>query len=403
MSIDKNYREIDFFIEAIEQEYDLALQSLEKIGFDLEAAKLIGPIRKFYIKTSTFNKKINCCIYPVIFILMPIILLIYAAVFILKNLHLKKGSERCLPKKIYLHKSSDRYVKEVPAHEGKPDAILIVPFHNIPAGQWKEKISLEELTSNLDYYKSLKLTFITVLKIIKNNKRHLILYCLMAPNWYLLYSVLKKQAVDEVWISNHYDRWAILVDHLNVSITIVPHGSLNQTCYRMDGSFIFSYESHYKLRNVKKVFLIDGASEADFKTLLRDVNCHPAFIRISSSLKINRNILSDSKKKLILIIGSPTVMLRLFEILDRINNVYPQEFEIVYRPHPRDFPISRKNFPKTITILSDHDFIPNADFVIDYGSSLKEEIMKISSAKIVGFDVYDPSSIDWIISDIESD
>ncbi|HGB6932136.1 TPA: hypothetical protein ACIV34_005109, partial [Salmonella enterica subsp. enterica serovar Java] len=91
-------------------------------------------------------------------------------------------------------------------------------------------ISIYEMASYLDIFKSMLLSIFAFFYFFKS--KHTIKWCLQiytAPSWFLVALVMNR-IQGKVISSEHYDRWAVLIDSMlgekGIQYTLIQHGSL---------------------------------------------------------------------------------------------------------------------------------------------------------------------------------
>ncbi len=188
--------------------------------------------------------------------------------------------------------------------------------------------------------------------IVRLKKKTDFLQVYVAYNWFKTYFALENivTSVDNVYFSNHYDRWSTMFDFLfeGKKINFIQHGILPD-------DLILTY----KLKNLKTIYCFDEKSKKIFSKLFECKKTQFKFINLKLEL---RSIKSD--KKTVLIIGQPHSIERELEIIELIKKKY-----LVYiKPHPL-YDNSQYKVDEVKLIL-DKDFFPKVDIALTYESTL---------------------------------
>lgn len=170
-----------------------------------------------------------------------------------------------------------------------------------------------------------------------------------------------------LYITDHFDRWAVLFDHLKAlsyfnSFSVIQHGIL--TINSVDD---FKINLYYKLNNVDFLYYFDNASLEVFKAKVISVDCIPVFIRFSNCVSL---VDFDVKVFSILFVGSPICYKFQLGLMRKINEDFPL-FSLFYKPHPTDL-ISHQGLQDSFNSLTvvDGDVFPKVNIVVSYPSSL---------------------------------
>ena len=179
--------------------------------------------------------------------------------------------------------------------------------------------------------------------------------------WFLIYFLAHKLSkhVNYVYITQHYDRWAILFDNAFIKnkLILIQHGiikeDINPPC---------------KLKNVDIVFLIKKEFEKNFKNFIE--NYKTKYCTINYKLRL-RDFKKPQNKKSILIVGQPHSAKNELLIIEKILSKYKDKVYIILKPHPL---YGLKNYYseilKEIHIINEKDFFPKVDLVLCYESTL---------------------------------
>jgi uncharacterized pyridoxamine 5'-phosphate oxidase family protein len=194
--------------------------------------------------------------------------------------------------------------------------------------------------------------------------------------WYLTYFVLSNRKLNSIWLSNHYDRWVVLVEELkNVKVKIlIQHGQLEYI--NVESGAIYFPRFTNKLKSISKVYTINENSREYFSRMID--NNLLTFGSVNSKLNTvlwPENYIAKFK---ILIIGHQND----FEFHKSIVKYFESknDFDIAYKIHPQQ--IIGVPFGK-IWIVSDSNILPKSDIVISYGSTIDNEIKQLIPVALI--------------------
>lgn len=178
--------------------------------------------------------------------------------------------------------------------------------------------------------------------------------------WLLTYFTLSNiKGIEETWFSNHFDRWAILFDHLYIPQKIlIQHGIIEELeCPPI------------KLKSINTIYLIDSSQEMLFRNYACSSNFN--FEILSSNFKLQQVYERNTFK--VLIVGEVfTHFEKEAEIIASIENM---PITIIVKPHPV---LPRQAYYKlkkqyTFNLIEDTSIFPEVDIVISYNSTLATE------------------------------
>jgi hypothetical protein len=304
-----------------------------------------------------------------------------------------------LPETVYLYSSTDRHLSYVPASVSRPSVALILPFRKSIPGSWVDNcIDLRSVTTRYDILRASILSIKATLHLFFSNQSNQVLFSYSALNWFWVNEAFKNSATQSVWISNHYDRWTALVTTLpNINVTIVQHGQLAKTDYSTEKRILYTLNA--PLSNVERVFVLDKQSINDFK--LAVTGSDPDFELISPNLRVvpwDRDFLQQIR---LLVIGCPLAQRALSSLIPELLSAFHDRIVIAYRPHPREkLPINLP-YGKQVQIIPADETIPDADIVLDYGSSLTEEVVLATGATVFIWIPADFKSIRTVVGNMK--
>ena len=167
---------------------------------------------------------------------------------------------------------------------------------------------------------------------------------------------------DRIWFSNHYDRWAFLIDALpgKAESHLVQHGMLYGD--RLIPS---------RLRNISTIYVFDADSETVFRGLVQ--NPDVKFIQNNYSLSLTQFARRLQGEKLVLLVGN----LLHVEDEERLINLCLEldpNVRILVKPHPRsDQQHYQKMQGKRVELVVGGKTFPDADMVLSPESTLGKE------------------------------
>lgn len=178
-------------------------------------------------------------------------------------------------------------------------------------------------------------------------------------DWLVKYEALKSitfSTSQDIYFSNHYDRWAVMFDSLLAknNLILIQHGLLPNRL-----------NLPYKLTNLKKIYTLNANSQHQFKNLFKLGN-ESIFGQIETKLQ-----LSDTPyQKSVLVIGQPHSAPYEVEIIKELLNINSID-RIWVKPHPLYSKQVYKSLksPK-VQIIHDKAFFPNVTVALNYESTL---------------------------------
>lgn len=304
--------------------------------------------------------------------------------------------------RIYFHRSSDLHMEYLPTNVSEKLVVLMPRDHKVPIGKWAKKIvSINNVSDYGIVGSSLFLSYWVALTIAKKKAFNLLPYLIFAPEWFFVLLTLTKLQINELWISNHYDRWALLSDGIGINnINIVQHGKLSQVDVLKDNNVKFEYEPIHKLRNINKIFCMDTESKDDFLKLVIASGCQPSFEYLNPNLKVTSWPIKRDGQLRLLVIGKPGV----YKIICKVNKIlfdeFGDDFRLAYRPSPHE-KLNRDFFYfGDIKILAPDLSVPEVDIVVDYGSSLMSQIKNVLDVKTINWNRHWPNAAEVLAEKI---
>lgn len=271
--------------------------------------------------------------------------------------------------KVYLDLSDSKYLHSV--IDDKPDSVIL--FKKKKKEHLPKNMKIYNYFSIIKFKNIFKASIYAVFStyyLLYTKKGNQVLYTYSAFQWFLLFFSLKDTKINHIWISNHYDRYAKLIDSLEIKYSLIQHGQL----YYMNekkSEIVFPFFSE-GLINCSKVYMFDKVSNDYFKKYIRS-DYEIQLISSPLQIKIYNEINYDLP--VLLIIGVAPHVLKHQKIIKYLINNYSNKINIIYRFHPTqpnikfDIPITLYNYEKFA--------IPHSDIVYTYGSSIDIEIKKL--------------------------
>lgn len=197
-----------------------------------------------------------------------------------------------------------------------------------------------------------------------------------AFEWFLTLIVLSRMNYISITFTNHYDRWAVLFDSLQIERkTQIQHGLL-------DEQFILPA----KLTSIDVCYVYNLESEKIFRDLYHDNNTHKTkYMKID--LKLKTTSLAN-KKNTILIIGSMLDGIAEMEKISSILDVFHAS-TIFIKPHPVHYNSIYDEYFRNetrVTIIQDANFFPDVSLVLSPVSTLGFEYELIGTPVVYYLD-----------------
>ncbi|MCF6217047.1 MAG: hypothetical protein L3J58_12860 [Emcibacter sp.] len=294
----------------------------------------------------------------------------------------KKNKLKCQNVFLYSSPGSNfNYIKK--GSENYPTTGIILPWlkvNKIPEDM--SLIDIREISSFKVFLISCGLAYLIMLRVMFDPKRiKRVLYTYTALRWFFVRLTFEDINLNSIWLTNHYDRWVIMLDSLNVQKRVmVQHGSLID----MSQPVFVSYVMQNKLMNEWELYLYSKDEYQKFYECLFSVP--PELKLFEIELALDKNLCRGQKS--ILILGNPRLQDKLITIIRLLKQKHDNNFIIAYRPHPREDIknlVSQKEELNFI-INDDERLIPETSVVLSYGSSIDELLLKKYPANIIRFD-----------------
>lgn len=175
--------------------------------------------------------------------------------------------------------------------------------------------------------------------------------------WFLTFQVLERLKLKSICFANHYDRWAVLFDNLDVpEKTLIQHGILSE-----------EITPPTKLKTINRLYCYNQKEADVFFNNVISSRCDVNFIKLSLELfDIPRN----GRTSVLFLSCLPITFEIERECMEKL-----QDFDLILKPHPV-FPIKvyldlRKNL--NFNLIEDSTLFPKVDLVVSYKSTLAYE------------------------------
>ncbi len=338
-------------------------------------------------KISTFRFQFLIVFFAKAFnFLWPILAIFYFFILFVLALLKKKITSKCTPitkdelkdKGIIIPSSEDAIEKIISATKSSKNYILSVRTQPKDS-KFFEYIDVFSLIS----YKTLSKVFwksIICTYALAYDKRYSKIsqwrvQSYTAFKWFLLASALEN-IHSNLYIADHFDRWAILADlHVNSSkkkghkstLTIVQHGIVNITKRKLG----LPFRLPYRLISVDRLYIFDKESLMTFKNEIIAEKCIlKSYKLFTPNLKLTG--ISGNLKK-VLFVGNPACEefhSAVFKMLKVSCNA--TEFIFFYKPHPTQI-VSKSIKSLDWIIYNEPECFPDVDYVVSYPSTLALE------------------------------
>jgi hypothetical protein len=259
---------------------------------------------------------------------------------------------------------------------------IILPWiDNTRLNNKKNIINVLELLSFQDLFLVLKLSFVAHCNFKVTDWTF---QTYTSFRWFTVRLALEKVNAN-FYITEHYDRWAVLIDELvfhksklplSSSLSLVQHGVVYSNDYC---NFILPV----KLYSVKNFYLYDDPSKYFFlKSVLSSRSASDSRINFFFFInKINLSpILLSSFELSILFVGNSVCLDLHLKVLKFISSNY--NILVYYKPHPTQN-ISNIVLEQNWNLIDNKLFFPKVDFLISYPSTLVKEYAFFGISSVV--------------------
>jgi hypothetical protein len=182
-------------------------------------------------------------------------------------------------------------------------------------------------------------------------------------DWFLSYRFLvglrDSSSIEEIYFSNHYDRWAIMFDCIfqRKKIVLMQHGNFPE-----------QLELKGKLANIDEVVLLDPDSKRHLGVFVEN----PESLKLTFVMpKLDLSIVDSSSGMTVLIIGQPQSVEREIRLMEILSDNFPN-LGVFLKPHPVHGGRIYNRVPSSIVVVESNCF-PRTDLAICFESTLGVE------------------------------
>lgn len=351
--------------------------------------------KEIFIK---YGKLIDFFFWPLIIFWSVIIHPIYTTyLFLILLPKVIITKKRKLNENIYIELSDIKYFTFISKNENNyPSQRLICPFYKT-ANRFKaeiETITLEEVTSiSIFFIVYLKCIFFSIQLIFTNHKKYS-LYSYTSFNYFLLYDLLKRNMIENIWLTNHYDRWVVLANCLNNNKTnLVQHGQLDY--FNINDNQRYRSTFPFKLTNINTIYTQNEESIELYKDFVDSTNCEFKSVKSKAEFIEWRQLENNTTK--ILFIGHTNDSLFHRKLIKKLHSTYKNKIDIAYKYHPLQI---AKILDDELWHITSGIIIPIPDVVISYGSSIDVEFKSISDVVVYNYAYEDNTEVDKVFEEI---
>lgn len=399
-------REVDAYLRAVELEADSEAIYYKGLGVSGAATKIprvifmFGLIKRNQTVVNLFLPVVQWC-YALLFV--PFYFFFRAV-----NIALRLQAERsnCIEvqprRELYLATSSGANLAFLPQNSPLPDFIITTPFRGVISANALsdvQRVPILGFANISDLVSAWSRAVLANWCLLRMNYGRNVLWGYTALDWYVIYIVLLRLQPKAIWVSNHHDRWLILALSIpDATVKMVQHGRLFHTL--ASGEEIY-YTRKEKIKGVTSIYALDSRSEDLFSAFI-DIH-EVIYYRITASISLMSWRSKELRLLKILIIGGSTKIDFYLELMDEIRAALDQPVALAIRHHPlQKQRLSDLRFPIDYWELSCDEPVPAPDLVVSYGSSLEDQLLSVTQARLITYDWGDQIDIPEIIRRVQS-
>jgi len=222
----------------------------------------------------------------------------------------------------------------------------------------------------------------TTLDALRLRKWRRVLYSYMGFRWHLVRRVLDRIAPSEIWIANHYDRWAVLVDGLDIPYkTMVQHGKLTMTS-TTEGGRTLGFGPTPKLSSHWRLLHFSPDALARFSELVFEIPPaeHAAF-------SLDFDIVDPTwPEPTVLMIGAPHIYRQQAAELRGLRAAFGDRIRLYYRPHPRADIKGIDQVLREVGAIVEPARLFRAAACVSYSSTLNDTLDRLAIMPLFVFD-----------------
>lgn len=214
------------------------------------------------------------------------------------------------------------------SRSARPHKWLTVPWvslesKTLPADD--VKIPFESLIQWRDILGALRDSWVGSREFSRDRPRPDRLFTYTAFRWFLFRRVVLREgcALTAIWFANHYDRWAVLLDHLPFPADriMIQHGLID------------ALEVPTRLKAVSRFYCFDDRSASLFRRYVFGPGQAVETTRIPASIDLKSLPDRLSDKRTILVIGQPIDYGKELRIVKALLDL-PGGLHVLIKPHP---------------------------------------------------------------------
>ena len=348
-------------------------------------------------------------------VVLPIVKLFYALIFaplyfscyaVITAIRLRPSPlihiETESGKQLYLATSSGATLAGLPKGSVLPDYILTTHFRGVISANVLpdvQRVPVMGLLILSDIFGAWIHAVLANWSLLRVNHRRDVLWGYTAFEWYLLYKVLLRLKPNTIWISNHHDRWLILALSVpGATVTLVQHGRL---FHSLPSGEQISYKRKTKIKGVTSIYALDSRSEKLFSDFVDSDEV--TYYRLSVSLSMMPWRREESDLLKVLVIGGSFRLEFYLALMDAIRAGINPPVALAIRHHPlQKRRLSDLRNPLDYWELSSDEFVPEPDLVVSYGSTLDDQIISLTQARLITYAWSDQIDTQEIVRRVQS-
>ncbi len=363
----RQHSRITAFVEAManERQYDIYGMAMAGLPMQDEQAYLLRPLRLARLATRwpQLTRTLLLTAGHLWWMLLPALLVL--GMFKLAVAKLRCPSKRCDLQRVALG-STSRVVASlgrVPADD-RPRSLLTFPWVRLPeVPQDYQQMSLLNLMRWSDLWAAMWDASLGALAACRKFSRpmdRLQTYC--ALEWMVTWRVLARELEfsEEVWLANHLDRWAVLVDRLTIDAKRVcmQHGCLHA-----------GHTMPTRLDRCSRMYYFDEPSRSRFMSDVLSDTTETKWCLVSAGLRLVDFGLPPGVPS-VLMVGHPSQIDFERCLTEQLLASRP-DLLVVIKPHPSFTNKGYVNFPEQrVRWANEPDVFPRVDVVACQRSTL---------------------------------
>lgn len=260
-------------------------------------------------------------------------------------------------------------------------AWIVLPWLGITksANSKSDLYSIESLLELKDFYKAfiLSIRSIYFLRNAKLTSSH-VLQGYTAFHWFLTRIALSKLNHGSFYTSEHFDRWALLIDFVvsdlkekghQASLSVVQHGMLKSLTNTSHVEDLQSYSVRHRLKSVSSIYVYDNESARVFNDSILEKGAKSEVYFFKPQISLQK-IEKTAGQVTLLFVGHSIceeMQVYLFQQLQKTTTI-----KAYYKPHPTCVPHQSVRNENWI-LIDTPAFYPAVDLLVSYPSTLVTE------------------------------